>query len=617
MCGIAGIFLYGGSEESVDGGVLRHMRDLLSHRGPDDAGEYLSGPIGLAHRRLSIIDVATGHQPLGNEDGTIQIVYNGEVYNFAELQREAEAAGHHFATRCDTEAIVHLYEELGDDVVTRLRGMFAFAVWDGPRRRLVLARDRAGIKPLYYAHQAGRFAFASEIRPLLALDWVSRDVDEKSLDTYLDRGYVPGPRTIFKDVWKLPAAHRLTIDPDGLRITRYWPDGPPRTETGDEQELAASLFDRLSDSVKSHLVSDVPLGAFLSGGLDSSIVVALMRRHCTGPLKTFSVAIDAGDHLNEGAWARQVARHFETEHAELVIGAADMPGLLQASAPFLDEPVSDPAALPTFALAKLARESVTVALTGEGADETWAGYTVFRKGEQVASYRRLPGWFRRTVTDPLLLRWPSSGAGARFVDAARNPAYLARLSHLDLETRRSIYSPQGALAVIEPDHSHAGESTALGGDPLGSITMDLLESHLPERLLLKVDRMTMANSLEARVPFLDHPLVEFALSVPRKYKLRGGQTKYLLRNAFAGALPPDILARPKHGFDLPCAEWLRTTIAPLAGDLFADPLFGDFIDGDRQRLLWKRHLAGRGDYGTQVWALMTLQLWGQSIGLTR
>jgi asparagine synthase (glutamine-hydrolysing) len=338
-----------------------------------------------------------------------------------------------------------------------------------------------------------------------------------------------------------------------------------------------------------------------------------MRNHCSGQLKTFSVGINAGQKLNEADQARTVARHLETDHHELLLSADDMPALLAETAVFLDEPVSDPAAVPTYLLAKLARKSVTVVLTGEGSDETWAGYNVFRKGLLVANYRRLPSWLRRSLTDPVLRCLPGSDAGTRFVAASRNPAYLARLFHFDLQERMTLYTRDYAQELADESEEDNGHAPVLDPtDPFGSITRDLIASHLAERLLFKVDRMTMAHSLEARVPFLDYKLIEFAVSVPGRLRLRGHQTKYLLRKTFVDYLPEFVLKRPKHGFDLPCSEWLRSTIAPLANELFAKTAFPDLLDQRRVATLWKRHLRGEIDHGAQIWALMTLELWGRA-----
>jgi asparagine synthase (glutamine-hydrolysing) len=614
MCGIVGVFAperAGG----IDPLTVREMRDALRHRGPDDAGEFVGGRIGLGHRRLSIIDLRTGRQPLGNEDGRVQIVFNGEIYNYQQLQVDLERRGHRFRTRSDTEAIVHGYETFGARIVERLDGMFAFAIWDAARQRLFLARDRAGIKPLYYAHRNGWFAFASEIQPLLQLPWVSRQVDPGSLDAYLARGYVTAPRTMFRDVHKLPAAHTLTVDDSGVRAARYWSATPMAAPADDLEGLTTALAEELDRSVRMHLVSDVPLGAFLSGGLDSSILVGLMRRHCTGRLKTFSVGVSAGDGLDESMYARAVARHFDTEHHELELAAEDMPELTLAAGAFFDEPVSDPAAVPTYLLAKLARESVTVVLGGEGADETWGGYDVFRKAQMVANYRRVPGWLRRGVTDPVLVRLPRSGSGRRLVAASRQPDYVAQLQHFAPELRRTLYTQDGNAAVAAaPVDDAAGSGPALDADdPFGSVTRDLLETHLAERLLVKVDRMTMAHSLEARVPYLDHHLIALACAVPARWKVRGRTRKYLLRRAFRDTLPPSILNRPKHPFDLPCASWLRSTLAPIVNDLFADPRLSAFVDAGRVGDLWRQHGERHANHATQIWALMTLELWARAV----
>jgi asparagine synthase (glutamine-hydrolysing) len=612
MCGIVGLYSLDG-RRSCDRALLRRMRDLLRHRGPDDAGEYVSGPLGLGHRRLSIIDLQTGQQPIGNEDGGFQIVYNGEIYNFQELRQTALQAGHRFATRTDTEVIVHLYEDFGERAVERLNGIFAFAIWDGRDRRLFLARDRAGIKPLYYAQEGGWFAFASEIRPLLALPWISRDIDPQSLDAYLAHGYVQAPHTMFRQIRKLPAAHTLTLDADGLRTARYWQPERGADASARPEELADRLATELDRSVRMQLVSDVPLGAFLSGGLDSSIVVALMRRHCSGRLKTFSVGIAADStrpDLDESKYAQLVARHFGTDHYAFELRGEHVLPLVSASAPYMDEPVSDPAVIPTFKLAELARRHVTVVLTGEGADEMWGGYDVFRKAELVARYRRLPGWFRRTLADPILGALP--GPAARLVQASQTPDYLARLSHFGREARRALYTTDGNAAVAIPtdfDQPAALDIT----DPFGSVARDLMEGHLAERLLLKVDRMTMAHSLEARVPFLDNDLVDFAFGIPARLKVRGQVRKYLLRRAFGPSLPPIIGQRPKHAFDLPCSRLLRTELAPLFDEVLADGIVPDLIDRASVTSLWEQHRSGSADHSTQLWALLALGLWNRTV----
>ncbi len=609
MCGIVGMYSWGGAP-APNADLLRQMRDMLRHRGPDDHGEFIRGDVALGHRRLSIIDLATGHQPLGNEDGSVQIVFNGEIYNFQALQQEAEAAGHRFATRSDTETIVHLYEELGNEVVTRLGGMFAFGLWDGGRRRLLLARDTAGIKPLYYALAPGRLAFASEVRPLLALPWVSRTVDPVSLDHYLERGYVPAPRTMFRDVAKLPAGHRLWVEDGQVRIEEYQAIGSSMAIGAGEQELRDQLLAELDRSVREHLVSDVPVGAFLSGGLDSSTVVALMRRHCTGPLKTFSVAVKGGDGFDEAPYARQVARHFATEHAEIPFTVDEIPSLLVGVARFLDEPIADPAALPTYVVAKLAARSVKVVLTGEGADETWGGYEDgFRKARVVAGYRRLPGWLRTHATDRLLGAVPT---GALLVEASRDPGYAAQLVHVDASLRQSLLTPAARQAIGAGRDAEAPSGWVLdAADPFGSMTRDLIATHLAERLLLKVDRMTMAHSLEARVPFLDRRVIGFALAVPSRYKMRRGTTKVLLRAAAAELLPEEIRARPKRGFNLPCAAWLRTNLVDFADELFARTALPELVDGGAVQRLWSDHREGRQDRSTQLWNLMMLELWGR------
>ena len=607
MCGIAGFAGWSlAADRATD--TVRAMCDAITHRGPDDWGSFVAPGVGLGMRRLSIIDVGGGHQPIGNEDGTIQVVFNGEIYNHRSLRAALEARGHRFATRSDTETIVHGYEEYGDEVVQHLRGMFTFAIWDAPRGRLLIARDRLGIKPLSYWPTADGIAFCSELRSLLALDRFSPSVSDEAVAQYLAFGYVPEPRTIFAGVQKLSPGHRLSwTAAGGPRVERWW--SPVRAEiTGLSQEEAVTELRRLlADAVESHLESEVPLGAFLSGGLDSSTVVALMAANGRR-VQTFSIGFDE-DAFNEAPAAAAVAKALGTAHTELVV-RPDVDAMLDGLVAAFDEPFADSSAIPTYLVSELARRTVTVALSGDGGDELFGGYTRYF---DVLNRPELPGAARTLATA---------------IGRALPPGFYGRGRLIDLgRVRRGRYASTVALPLEAPEGGVASERVAaLAGrfeslldgpfdraasrDFATQMTLVDMETYLPGDILTKVDRMTMAVSLEARVPLLDHPLVEFAASLPASLKFRHDRGKHLFREAITTIVPPDVLTRPKRGFAVPLAAWFRGPLAHRVSALgTADGGAARWLDRGAVRRIVHEHQSGRRDHSPLIWRLQVLDLW--------
>ncbi len=617
MCGIAGIVRCDGAP--AEGPLLRRMTDALAHRGPDGEGFFHRGPVGLGHRRLAIIDLATGDQPMFTEDGAVSIVFNGEIYNFRELRSDLEARGHRFGTASDTEVILRAWEAWGIGCLDRLRGMFAFAIWDGRRRRLVLARDRAGIKPLVYAWDGHRLLFASELKAILEDASVPRELDWEGLRDYLTFHYVPSPSTIFRAIRKLPPASYLVLDLDGGEpaVHRYWDlrfaPGPERSA----EDWARELRWRLEDAVRSHLVADVPVGAFLSGGMDSSAVVALMAGAAGAPVRTFSIGFDETDY-DELAFARTVASRYGTEHCEFVVKPDALEALPRLAQQF-DEPFADSSALPTYYVAKITREHVTVALSGDGGDESFAGYR--RYAEALALHDRLdrlPGLLVR----PLLRL-----AAGLMPAGARGQGYLARLGADPVErywrsvtfqrreTLRRLLGPEARRHVTpeaEPEGFRRLAGEAGAPDYLSTLQYLDMRTYLPEDILTKVDRTSMLVSLEARVPLLDHRLMEFVATIPASLKLREGTGKWIFKRAMAESLPAEILERRKMGFGVPLERWFRGTLGQYARELLLSPRArhrGIFAPGAVQALL-DEHQAGR-DRSSQVWSLLCFEEWAR------
>ena len=585
------------------------MCDAIRHRGPDDEGLRASEGIGLGMRRLSIIDVAGGHQPIANEDGSVHVVFNGEIYNHHELRRELEGRGHRFATRSDTETIVHGYEEYGDDVVRHLRGMFTFAIWDSRQERLLVARDRVGIKPLYYWEADEGVAWVSELRSLLALERFRPELDHDAVAWYLSLGYVPDPLCIFRGVKKLAPGHRFSWSRSrGIEVSEYWTPIRPQMAPISEADAVAELRRLLTDAVRSHLESEVPLGAFLSGGLDSSTVVALMAREGMQRVQTFSIGFDDAGY-NEAPHAAAVARAIGTDHTELVV-RPDADRLVEGVVSCFDEPFSDPSALPTYLVAELARRKVTVALSGDGGDELFGGYT---------RYAELMG--RRTLPAP-------ARAGLGVVGRGLPQGALGRNRILDLgRSRRGRYAATVAIAlsqreggVARPEMAARVPQLDLLLDPwfrpgadrdfLTQMTLVDLQTYLPGDILTKVDRTSMAVSLEARVPLLDHPLVEFAVSLPAELKLRDGTGKWIFRQAIQGIVPDIVLTKPKQGFAVPLPEWLRGDLRHRAMALLRpdSPIY-EFVEPRAVARLVAEHQARRRDHSWLMWRLLVLDLW--------
>jgi len=611
MCGIAGIVRAPGEAPSRES--LEAMGRALAHRGPDDATVAIYGRTGFSFRRLSIIDVAGGAQPLDGEDGRRHVILNGEIYNHVELRAELEALGHRFRTHSDVETVVHGYEQWGDAIVARLRGMFALALWDETRERLLLARDRLGKKPLVYHEAGGRLAFASEIQALLRVPDIPREADLEAIHDYLTYQYVPHPRTGFLGVRKLPPGHLLVYEDGRARIERYWTLSFQPTLDISEEDAAAEVRRLLKDAVRVRLMSEVPLGAFLSGGVDSSAVVALMAEF--GPVKTFTVGFEDED-FSELPFARQVAERYGTDHHEFVVRpyAVDvLPKLVE----HYGEPYADSSALPTYYLSKVTSDHVTVALNGDGGDELFAGYPRYAA---LALYL----WLGRVPPSRAVSRGAEALAGSRLAARARRflralsarpeESYARTVSYFSPEEKAALYSP-GMKAAVSGIDSFAwlyglyGRSDA--PDLLGrTLHVDLL-SYLPDDLLTKVDIASMANGLEARSPFLDHPLVEFAARLPSRFKLRRGKGKRVLRRAVADLLPPPLLDRPKMGFGVPISRWLRGELRPLLQDvLLSNTAAGrPFFRPEAMRALVDEHLAGRRDHGPRLWALLMLELW--------
>jgi asparagine synthase (glutamine-hydrolysing) len=620
VCGIAGTVRGDGRPASA--ALVERMCAALEHRGPDSRGIHAAGPAGLGIQRLRVVDLEGGDQPIYNEDKSIAVVLNGEIYNFRELRRRLEAAGHHFRTDGDTEAIVHLYEEEGVECVRSLDGMFAFALWDEPRRRLLVARDRVGKKPLFYALREGALTFASELTALLQDDEIPRDVDEQALDCYLAYGYVPAPLSAFRAVRKLPPATTMVYEGGEVALERYWClDYGRKHDVGDPRELHAPLRETLRRAVRRRLVSDVPLGAFLSGGIDSSAVVAAMAQEMTEPVRTFSIGFDS-ERFDELDHARRVAELFGTEHEELRV-RPDAISVAPRIARHHGEPFADSSAIPSFYLAEMTRRHVTVALNGDGGDESFAGYSRYAANVLAARFERLPASLRRLAAG-MALRLPGGegeqGARNRIrrlggsLDLDGPGRYERYVSLFDRGRRGDLYSDDYAAelagsrlaseAIAEPWQEASGRSRL---DVLLEVDV---RTYLPGDLLAKVDIATMAHSLEARSPFLDPEMMTFAAAIPAPMKLQGMQKKLILRDALRPWLPDSILDRPKQGFSIPLAEWLRGDLREYSRELLLDPAaFGRerFRPGAVRGLL-DRHLAGE-DNSHRIWALMMLELW--------
>lgn len=610
--------------------AIEAMSARLAHRGPDSHGVFKRAHLALAIRRLSIIDLETGDQPVANEAGDVTLVFNGEIYNYRELRRELDARGHQFKTRSDGEVIAHLYEERGDDFLQALNGMFAIALWDDRRRRLVLARDRAGEKPLFYSQAGETLVFASELKALLEYPGIRRELDPTSLSQYFFYGYVPGPRSIWKEIKRLPPGAQMTVEAGKVRIERYWRlktflrrPGQPGIAKSDEAGVIVDLRNRLREAVASRLVSDVPLGAFLSGGLDSSTLVALMSELAPGRVRTFSVSF-AEKSFDEEPFAALVAQRFRTQHEVLRVDHRLLREGFDALAASLDEPLADPAVIPTFLLSRFARQDIKVALSGEGSDEIFGGYPTYL-GERLARhYLRLPAFLRHFImTSAGAILPASSGAvpvGAfleRFLrHAGKDPAlrHLTWFGVLPPEELCQLFlrepRPTNLLETLLQPLQEPLSGVAFEDDVACGLYLDFL-LYLPDDLLVKIDRASMAVSLELRAPFLDHRLVEFAAGLPAGLKVRRMQLKSLLKRAVAPWLPKEIVHRQKRGFSVPIARWLRNEMRPLVNDLLSESRLrneGLFNPAYVRRMI-DEHQSGRRDHRKPLWALVCFETW--------
>jgi asparagine synthase (glutamine-hydrolysing) len=619
MCGIAGQVT--DKTNSIDRHRIAAMGACLRHRGPDDAGVYVQGSVGLAHQRLSILDLSTaGHQPMSNEDGTVWIVFNGEIYNFEEL-RTRLTDRHIFRSRTDTEVLVHLYEEFGPDCVTMLRGMFAFAIWDSRIRRLVLGRDRLGKKPLYYSESRGTLTFASELKALM-VGCPQHDIDPVALHHYLTFQYVPGPRSIFSGIKKLQPGHMLVWEDGKVSERAYWSlSFRKRRVALSDQGCQEEFLALLRESTRLRLVSDVPLGAFLSGGMDSSTVVALMSQLTNRPVKTFSIGFKE-DAFNELPYAREVAKHLGTEHHEFIVEPSAV-DILPTLARVFDEPFADSSAIPTYYVSQLSRQFVTVIVNGDGGDELLGGYPRY---DAVLCDRLLARAFSMATQDSIasvIGRFPARGAMlAKIKDRVQrlfqpfSHTYLGRICFFGPEEKEELYT-EGFHDKVKDD-----DSLALLNEWFEQIqASDLLDrmagvdtmSYLPDDLLVKVDRATMAHGLEARSPLLDHHLVEFCASLPVDFKIRGGVTKYLLKAVMKDTLPSSILQRPKMGFGVPIDQWFRGECREIVEDtlLSSRCLQRGYFEPAKIRRMVHEQQQGRTSYGSRVYALLMLELWHQ------
>jgi asparagine synthase (glutamine-hydrolysing) len=626
MCGLCGVLNFDG-EAPVDQEGLAAMTATLNKRGPDDMGYFCSGPVGLGHRRLSIIDLKMGHQPLSNEDGSIWIVYNGELYNYREIRINLEKAGHRFATASDTEVIVHAYEEYGADCLKAMNGMFAFAIWDSNRRRLLLARDRMGIKPLYYAKLPHCLLFGSEVKALLAHPQFERRLDVTALNLYLSLEYVPTPHSIFAGVHKLPPGHFLLVEGNETRLERYWDlhlDKSEPVAARTVAECSAEVLQLLHDAVKMELIADVPVGVLLSGGIDSSAVAAMMTRASTRPVPSFCVAFDDPS-FDESSHARLVARHLGTEHHEFPLSADTALATLPEIVAGLDEPLGDSSIIPTYCLSRFTKEHVKVALGGDGGDELFGGYSTLQAHRLANYYQRLaPGWLRNLVEPWVLEKLPVSFDNLSFDFKMRRflrdyslPPVVRHhrwLGSFTPEEKAWLLSPLAGEARQEvvdlvTGHAHRAHTQ----DPMNQVLYCDLKLYLEGDILVKVDRASMANSLEVRVPLLNRLLVEYAAHLPHSFKLRGLTTKFLLRHALKGILPDSILKRGKKGFNAPVAKWFAGPLKPLLEDLLSPQRLKrqGLFQPDYVTNLIKEHQARYRDNRKLLWTLLAFQMWHQ------
>lgn len=623
MCGVCGIFEFD-RERIIPRELLARMTDTIRHRGPDDEGYYIGPGVGLGFRRLSIIDVAGGHQPIANEDESVWVMLNGEIYNFLELRRQLLARGHRFATRSDTETIVHLYEEMGAECFAQLRGMFAIVLWDARQRHLLLARDRVGKKPLFFSVNGRNVVFGSELKALLAANVISRELDAEALCDYFSLGYIPAPKTIYRSVRKVLPGHYVLVTADGTRENCYWDLSFGEAEQRTEEEWCEQLKNELCEATRIRLMSDVPLGAFLSGGIDSSTVVGMMSRAMNRPVTTCSIGFDEQEY-NEAEFARQVARHFRTDHYEQVVRPSAS-AIVDKLVWHFDEPFADSSAIPTYYVSQVARNRVTVALGGDGGDENLAGYRRYYFDQFENNLRRrVPSLLRRAVFGPLGRWYPPLAwaprvfrAKATFQSLSRSPleGYFNSISIFRPAEKMQLFLPgfrdqlrgYDSIDVLRQYYDRAGTD-----DPLSRIQYVDIKTYLPDDILAKVDRTSMAVSLEVRAPLLDHKLMELAARIPSSLKLRGRTGKYILKKAVSDMLPKEILERRKQGFAIPLDRWFRRELKDLAYDAIFGKSDG-ILDVALLKRIWQQHQNKLYDRSAHLWAVLMFQKWRERFG---
>ena len=623
MCGIAGLYNIR-TQEPVTQAMVKAMADTIVHRGPDAEGFFISGPVGLGHRRLSIIDLEGGRQPMSNGDGTIWIAFNGEIYNFQELRDDLIKKGYRFKTRSDTEAIVYLYEELGEQCFQHLRGMFAIAIWDAKNRKLVLARDRVGKKPLFYAYDGSRIAFGSELKTILQVPGIACDLDLEALSDYFSLLYVPAPKSIFKQIRKVQPGHYLVASENGVREIEYWNLSFSHTLELSEREWCERIVEAYGEAVRIRMISDVPLGAFLSGGVDSSSVVALMSELTGEPIITSSIGFHEKE-FDELEYARLIADRFQTKHHEQVV-EPDAAGIIGKLAWHFDEPFADSSAVPTYYVSKMARQHVTVALSGDGGDENFAGYRRYMFDQRENRVRALfPAVLRRAIFGTLAALYPKADWAPRFLRgkatfeslscshiegyfrsvSACRPELKARMLHQDVACLLGGYD---SVDLFRHYYDRSGSN-----DPLSRIQYVDIKTYLPDDILVKVDRAGMANSLEVRSPLLDHKFMELIATIPSSMKLRGPIGKYILKKSLHGRLPKEVLYRPKMGFGVPIAVWLRKDLKEMAESLLFSSQDDGVLNKTTVRHIWSEHQSGLRNRSTELWTLLMFRLWQHTL----
>ncbi len=622
MCGIAGFISKDESAPKPEREILLDkMCRVIEYRGPDEQGIAVSGRAALGMRRLSIIDLKTGQQPISNADGSLVIVFNGEIYNYRELKKELESRGHRFKTNSDTETVLRAYEEFGADCLEKLRGMFAFAIWNARNESLFIARDRVGKKPLFYTlTEKGNFVFGSELKVLLTHGEVSKKIDHSALDAYLTFGYVPEEFCIFKNVQKLAPGHFLLFKDGKIRTEKYWDFRYAKPENiKTEDEYAEKLRELIKESVEIRLISEVPLGAFLSGGVDSSTIVGMMSQISEKPVKTFSIGFNE-DTFDELKYARIAAEHFKTDHHEFIV-TPDLVDIVDELVWHFDEPFADPSALPTFMVSKMARDFVTVILSGDGGDELFAGYTRYVTDSKRSGLEKLPQTIRRNLLKPLSASLPHGAKGKNYLYNISLDAidrYIDSISHFGTLGKRSLYASDfltrqnGDFGKGETVFRKIAESVSTG-NRLDSLLYLDSKTYLPADILTKVDRMSMANSLEARVPLLDHKLIEFVTQIPTALKLKGLETKSIFRNAVRSIVPEEILNRPKQGFGVPINEWINLQLRERIRETLTErkTIERGYFDAKYVKLLLEEHAAKRRDHSYSLWILFMFELWNR------